>query len=38
MLEKGRIIANAFVNRHFNYAIFIWVFASKTAINKTLKM
>ena len=35
-VEKARILANAFINRHFNYAPLIWMFASKTAINKIL--
>ena len=36
--EKARILANAFINSQFNYAPLIWMFASKTAINKNLKI
>ena len=38
MVEKARILANAFINTMFNYAPLIWMFASKTAINKILKI
>ena len=37
-VEKARILANTFINSQFNYALLIWMFASKTAINKTLKI
>ena len=37
-VEKARILANAFINSQFNYAFLIWMFASKTAINKILKI
>ena len=37
-VEKARILANAFINSQFNYAPLIWMFASKTAINKILKI
>ena len=36
--EKARILANAFINSQFNYAPLIWMFASKTAITKILKI
>ena len=35
-VEKTRIMANAFINSQFNYAILIWIFASKITINKIL--
>ena len=38
MVEKARILANAFINSQFNYAPLIWMFASKTAISKILKI
>ena len=38
MVEKARILANAFINSQFNYAPLIWMFASKTAINKILNI
>ena len=37
-VEKARILANAFINSQFNYAPLIWMFASKTATNKILKI
>ena len=37
-VEKARILANAFINSQFDYAPLIWMFASKTAINKILKI
>ena len=37
-VEKTRILVNAFINSQFNYAPLIWMFASKTAINKILKI
>ena len=37
-VEKARILANAFINSQFNYAPLIWMFSSKTAINKILKI
>ena len=37
-VEKVRILANAFINSQFNHAPLIWTFASKTAINKILKI
>ena len=37
-VEKARIFANAFINSQFNYAPVIWMLASKTAINKILKI
>ena len=37
-VEKARILANACINSQFNYALFIWMFASKSAINKILKI
>ena len=36
-VEKAIIFANAFINSQFNYTPLIWMFASKTAINKILK-
>ena len=38
MVEKARILGNAFINSQFNYAPLVWMFASKTAINKMLKI
>ena len=38
MVEKTRILTNAFINSQFNYAPLIWMFASKTATNKILKI
>ena len=38
MVEKAKILATAFINSQFNYASLIWIFASKTAINKILKI
>ena len=37
-VEKARILANAFINSQFNYTPLIWMFASKTAINKILRI
>ena len=37
-VDKARILANASINSQFNYAPLIWMFASKTAINKILKI
>ena len=37
-LEKARILANAFISNQFNYVPLMWMFASKTAINKILKI
>ena len=37
-VEKARILANAFINSQFNYDPLIWMFASKIAINKILKI
>ena len=37
-VKKARILASAFINSQFNYAPLIWMFASKTAINKFLKI
>ena len=37
-VDKARILANAFINSQFNYAPLIWMFASKTVINKILKI
>ena len=37
-VEKARILANGFINSQFNYAPLIWMFASKTTINKILKI
>ena len=37
-VEKARILANAFINSQFNYPPSIWMFGSKTAINKILKI
>ena len=37
-VEKARILANALINSQFNYAPLIWMFASKTAIKKILKI
>ena len=37
-IEKARILANVFIERQFNYAPLIWMFASKMAINKICKL
>ena len=37
-IEKARILANAFISNQFNYVPLMWIFASKTAINKILKI
>ena len=37
-VEKARILANAFINSQFNYTPLTWMFASKTAINKILRI
>ena len=37
-IEKARILANLFIESHFNYAPLIWMFASKMAINKICKL
>ena len=37
-VEKARILANALINSPFNYAHLISMFASKTEINKILKI
>ena len=37
-IEKGRILANAFIESQFNHAPLIWMFASKMAINKICKL
>ena len=36
MLSK--IVANAFIDRQFNYTPLIWMFAGKTLINKICKI
>ena len=35
--EKARILANAFIKFKFNYPPLIWMFASKTVINKNFE-
>ena len=35
---KARILADAFINSQFNYDPLTWLVASKTEINKTLKI
>ena len=37
-VKKARVLANAFINSHVNYAPLIWMFAGKTAINEILKI
>ena len=37
-VEKARILANTFIDSHFNYALLIWMFAGKTLINKICKI
>ena len=32
------MLANAFINTQFNYAPSVWMFASKTSINKICKI
>ena len=38
MVEKARIFTHAFINNRFSYVSLVWMFASKTAINKILKI
>ena len=37
-VEKARILANVFIDRQFNYAPLIWMFAGKTLINEICKI
>ena len=37
-VEKARILANVFIDIHFNYAPLIWMLAGKTLINKICKI
>ena len=37
-IEKARILANAFIDSQFNYALLIWMFPGKTLINKICKL
>ena len=37
-VEKARILAYAFIDSQFNYALLIWMFAGKTLINKIYKI
>ena len=37
-VKKARILVNTFINSQFNYAPLIWLFSSKIAINKILKI
>ena len=37
-LTVEKALANVFINSQFNYAPLIWMLASKTAINKILKI
>ena len=37
-VKKTRIIANAFIDSQFNYALLIWTSAGKTLINKICKI
>ena len=36
--EKARLLANAFINCQFLYAPLIWMFSSKSSINKICKI
>ena len=38
IVEKARILSNAFIDSQFNYASLIWMFAGKTLINKICKI
>ena len=38
IVEKARILANAFIDSQFNYAPLIWMFSGKTLINKICKI
>ena len=37
-VKKVRILANVFIDSHFNYASLIWMFAGKILINKICKI
>ena len=37
-VNKARLLANAFIDSQFNYALLIWMFAGKTLINKICKI
>ena len=37
-VQKAKLLANAFINSHFNYALLIWMFANKSSIDKILKI
>ena len=37
-ITKARILANAFIESQFNYALLMWMFASKMTINKICKL
>ena len=36
--EKARVLFNAFINSHFNYAPLVWMFACKTSVIKIFKI
>ena len=38
IVEKAKMLANAFINSQFNYAPLDWIFAGKTSINKICKI
>ena len=37
-VEKAKLLANAFINRHFNYVPLIWMFANRSSIDKMMKI
>ena len=37
-VEKAKLLANAFINRHFNYVPLIWMFANRSSIDKIMKI
>ena len=38
VIDKASLLANAFIDSQFNYALLIWMFAGKTLINKICKI
>ena len=38
IIEKAKLLVNAFINSQFNYAPLIWMFANKSSIDKILKI
>ena len=37
-VEKAKLLANAFINRHFNYVPLIWMFANRSSIDMIMKI